>query len=412
MVFIADAADSVFPDLRRGISLLPTRGLDPHTGADHADHLRFRLQEEMRLAYTAMTRARRRVVWTATSAGIDESERRPSRFMVAATGRSEVGELGPPPTSPEPITLVGAQAHLRRIAADPAAPPAKRLAAIHVLVDAGHWDPTGFAGVRSPGPDTGVMPERFSLSPSQAEAYDTCPRRYVLERRLGIGDASSPYLQYGALVHLVLERAEASAARRGAVRSSLEDALTELDAVWDERADFGSPNHTERWRLKARRLLEKMYEEWPAVAGRPVALERELRLDLDGMTWRGFADRIEDRGDGALTVVDYKTGTSLPSIAEAAESIQLGFYLLAAGEDDRIEGDVVGAEMWCPASRQKTWIRAFDPDRLEDLEDRLRTIGAAIRSEIWDPTPGEACERCAVKVVCPVQPEGREAYQP
>lgn len=412
VVFIADAADSVFPDLRRGISLLPTRGLDPHTGSDHASHLRFRLQEEMRLAYTAMTRARRRVVWTATSAGIDESERRPSRFMVTATGRSEVGELGPPPASPEPITLVGAQAHLRRIAADPGQAPARRLAAIHVLVDTEHWDPAGFAGVQAPGPDTGVMPERFSLSPSQAEAYDTCPRRYVLERRLGIGDASSPYLQYGALVHLVLERAEASAADDGRARSTLEDALDELDEVWAERADFGSPNHTERWRLKAHRLLEKMYAEWPTASGRPVALEHELRLELDGMTWRGFADRIEDRGDGALTVVDYKTGTRLPTLADAAESIQLGFYLLAARHDDRLDGDVVGAEMWCPAARQKTWIRAFDPDRLDDLTDRLRTIGAAIESEIWDPTPGAACGSCAVKVVCPVQPEGREAYQP
>ena len=52
--FIADAADSVFPDLRRGISLLSVRQLDPDIGGSHAEHLRFRLQEEIRLAYTAM----------------------------------------------------------------------------------------------------------------------------------------------------------------------------------------------------------------------------------------------------------------------------------------------------------------------------------------------------------------------
>ena len=40
--------------------LSPERTTDPE-----AQHL-FQVQEEMRLAYTAMTRARSRVVWTAT----------------------------------------------------------------------------------------------------------------------------------------------------------------------------------------------------------------------------------------------------------------------------------------------------------------------------------------------------------
>ena len=61
------------------------------------------------------------------------------------------------------------------------------------------------------GPDSGVLPERFRLSPSQAESYETCPRRYVLERRLGIGDGSSVYALFGSLVHEVLERAEQAA---------------------------------------------------------------------------------------------------------------------------------------------------------------------------------------------------------
>ena len=413
-VFIADAADSVFPDLRRGISLLSTRGLDPHLGTDHASHLHFRLQEEMRLAYTAMTRARRRVVWTATSAGIDEQERRPSRFMVAAVGLTEVSHLGAPaPHEGAPVTVTEAQAHLRRIAGDPEASPSRRLAAIKVLVEAGHlWDAARFAGVRRPGPDRGVMPERFSLSPSQAESYATCPRRYVLERRLGIGDGSSPYLQYGGLIHLVLERAEASARERGESRSTLGDALVELDSVWAERADFGSPSFTERWRVKGRELLEKMYEQWPAASGTPVALERELKLEIDGLLWRGYADRIEDRGLGSLTIVDYKTGTTMPTKAEAAESIQLGFYMMAAAADPQLDGEITGAEMWFPAAKPKTWIREFDPSRIGDLEERLRDIGRSIEAEDWQPTPGDACANCAVKIICPVQPEGREAYQP
>ncbi|MDH3250811.1 MAG: ATP-dependent helicase, partial [Acidimicrobiia bacterium] len=269
VVFIADAADSVFPDLRRGISLLSVRELDPSIGGSHAEHLRFRLQEEIRLAYTAMTRARRRVVWTATRAGIDEQERRPSRFMVAALGLSEVSALGPPkPYDGPPVSLIQFQAGLRRTAADPTEVLPRRLAAIKMLTgDDRNWNAARFAGSRVTGPDTGVLPERFRLSPSQAESYETCPRRYVLERRLGIGDGSSVYAMFGSLVHEVLERAEQAALEAGRARSELADALPVVEAVWAERAAFGSPAYNLKWQNKAVTLLERMYDEWPTGSG-------------------------------------------------------------------------------------------------------------------------------------------------
>jgi superfamily I DNA/RNA helicase len=413
VVFIADAADSVFPDLRRGISLLSARQLDPDIGGSHAEHLRFRLQEEIRLAYTAMTRARRRVVWTATRAGIDEQERRPSRFMVAAVGVSEVAELGAPiPYDGPPVSLTQLEAGLRRIAADPAETLPRRLAAIKTLtLDTQHWDASRFAGSRVAGPDAGVLPERFRLSPSQAEAYETCPRRYVLERRLGIGDGSSVYALFGSLVHEVLERAEKRALDAGRTRSEFADAVPILDQVWSEGAAFGSPAYDLKWREKAAALLQRMYTEWPAESGPAVALEHELQLEMDGLEWIGYADRIERRQNG-LAVVDYKTGKSIPSVKDAAASLQLGFYLLAAAGDEELaaNGDVIAAESWHPATDRKGWRRAFDPASLDDLTERMRSVGAAIKAEVWQPTPGDACRTCAVRIVCPVQPEGREAF--
>jgi superfamily I DNA/RNA helicase len=413
VVFIADAADSVFPDLRRGISLLSVRELDPDIGDSHADHLRFRLQEEIRLAYTAMTRARRRVVWTATRAGIDEQERRPSRFMVAALGLSEVSELGPPtPYDGPPVSLTQLQAMLRRVAADPSETLPRRLAAIRTLTsDRNHWDASRFAGSRVPGPDRGVLPERIRLSPSQAESYETCPRRYVLERRLGVGDGSSVYALFGSLVHEVLERAECAALDAGRPRSELSDALPIVDQVWSESAAFGSPAYNLKWREKAISLLDRMYREWPPTSGPAVALERKLTLRVGGIEWMGYADRIERRTDG-LAIVDYKTGKSIPSVKDAATSLQLGFYLLAAKNDDALaqHGEATSAESWHPATDYKGWTRAFDPSTIDELTSRMESLGAAISAERWDPTPGDACGNCAVRIVCPVQPEGREAF--
>ena len=161
----------------------------------------------MRLAYTAMTRARRRVVWTATDAGIDESERRPSRFLLAVSGKDSVADLPQPRTSrTEPVTLREAEAMLRRIATDPTAPPPRRLAAVALLASppiAEAWDAREFAGVAPRGPDLGLLDSDPVLSPSQAESYEQCPRRYVFERRLRVVETSSPYARFGSLVHQV-----------------------------------------------------------------------------------------------------------------------------------------------------------------------------------------------------------------
>lgn len=413
-VFIADAADSVFPDLRRGVSLLSTRELDPDIGSDHTSHLQFRLQEEMRLAYTAMTRARRRVVWTSTMAGIDERERRPSRFMVTAVGRTEVADLGAPePYTGPPLSVGQAEAMLRRLMMDPARSLPERLAAITTLTNnPDHWPAERFAGLRERGSDSGVIHPHFSVSPSQGEAYEACPRRYVFERRIGVGSGSSPYLQYGSLIHEVLELSETRALARGASRSDLESMLEVLEEVWETSADFGSPMYNQRWKLKGAHLLAKMLSQWPSAAGVAVELEKELKLEVDGRRWRGFADRIEQRSDGSLTIVDYKTGTSLPTKKVAAESIQLGFYALAASVDADMRkiGPVGGAESWHPAASARSWIREFDMTNIEDLRERMIAISTSLAAEDWTPKPGAACERCPVRIVCPAQPQGREAF--
>lgn len=407
-VFIADAAESVFPDLRRGLSLLDQQALSgPDRGVEYS---RFRLQEEMRLAYSAVTKARSRVIWTATSAGTELGATRPSRFMLAAAGVATVEELGKPPARDRPpLTGIEAAARLRRTAADPAARPADRLAAVAVLAGdpASIWDASTFAGTRERGPDTGLVDGRLVLSPSQADLYQTCPRKYVLERRLGITRSDSPYAHYGSLVHRVLERCERGAVDSGQHHATLEEALAAVDEVWVD-AEFGALNHV--WRDKAIELVTRLWEDWPPDSREPVALEKPLRLELDGITWVGRADRIERTAGGGLRLVDYKTSKSILSFDRAKAAIQLGFYLLAAREDPELGGGVDEAEFWFPAAKAKTWRRPFDPALADEVRRTLIEIGNDIRSERWDPRVGDGCSRCAVRGVCPRWPEGKEAF--
>ncbi|MGA7281025.1 MAG: PD-(D/E)XK nuclease family protein, partial [Acidimicrobiia bacterium] len=285
------------------------------------------------------------------------------------------------------------------------------LVALEVLTSAPRawWEPARFAGVSEPGPDRPILPETIRLSPSQADAYTSCPRRYALERRMRLGDSSSPYAQFGTLVHAALERAERENLGTGAPHAPLEDALEHLEAVWAE-ADFGTPQLNEAWLRHAREAMTKLYEHWPAPNAIPLEVERRVEMTVDGVPWLGYIDRLE-RGPKGLRVIDYKTTRNAPTIADAEQSIQLGFY--AAAVTDEMGEPVVEAEMWFPRTKANSVsIRRLDMSRSDDLRQVMEEVTRAITSETWEPRVSDRCNRCDFRLSCPAWPEGRGAFIP
>ncbi|MCP3995071.1 MAG: ATP-dependent helicase [bacterium] len=424
IAFIADAVDGVFPDLRSHDSLLGVRHLLPNVPTDTAEYRAFRLQEESRLAYTAMTRARRRVIWTATERGLDDGPGRPSRFLTKIAGRLGTAagrppgqiDLGTPPGAEPapgtrlPVTAREAEAALRRSMVDVRVARPTRLAALTVLADGGRWglrSPRKFAGVLDRGPNDGLLGPNLVLSPTQAQQYEDCPRRYALERRLKVGSDTSLHAGFGTLVHDVLEKVEKRAVDEGRSRGSLDEALRELDRQFDP-GEFSGPPYSDSWLKRANAGLVRLYERWPAPKRQAAVLEHTLNTDVGGITWVGRVDRIDVSAEG-MTIVDYKTSKSVPTTADAAVSLQLGFYALAAGADPDLQdlGPVVGAELWFPMKEAKSvTIRRFDMDALDEVETRLESAAQGIQSEDWSPQPGTQCTRCGLREICPALPEG------
>jgi len=414
VVFIADAVEGVFPDLRSRDSLLGVRHLLTHVPADASGYRSFRLNEERRLAYTAMCRARRRVVWTATSTGFEEGRGIPSRFLALVAGTATVSAgVSRPPPHPEPVTPRQAEGLLRRTFQDPNESSPRRLAALTVLAeqrDPRMRSPADYAGMRRRGPDDGLLPKRLTLSPSQAQAYDACPRRYVLERRLRIGAGSSVYLEFGSLIHGVLEATERRALASGHPHGRFAEAAEEFESAFDPGA-FGGPPYSAAWYRRGLDALEHMYGNWPS-QGSVVSVEHPLELEMAGVSWRGRADRVEVSPSG-IGIVDYKTSRSPTTVAEAAESLQLGFYMLAAAQDPVLQphGRPAAAEMWYPAASGRSVVRRkLDPANLDGVSARLETAAQGILAEDWTPAPGPQCKRCPQRPVCPAWLEGKEAF--
>ena len=417
VVFIFNAIEGVFPDTRPFRSLLEGQLLS-QPNLDYSQLLDARLDEERNLAYIAMTRASRRVVWSATAPDLNEARRTVSRFAVHLADHAGV-EPGQPQTRPDapPVGRLETESYLRRTQRDANQPLPRRLAATATLarpVPTDLWDPRHFAGMRPSGSDLGLIDAGHVMSASQAEAYHKCPRQYALERRLRIRPPDeNPYARFGQLIHQVLHNCGDASSGDGETHLDLSHALRELDDLL-AGFNFGTAVLNQAWRERGAKLLAQLAERWNPEPGVAIKFEEAVETEMDGIRWKGRIDRIDRVRDGSLRVVDYKTSKNPTSVKDAKVSLQLGFYLWALSQT-RPGERTSAAEFWFPLFEGNTWRRSFDPDNLADVTDLLKEIGRAVVSEGSDPQPwpakpSRACGRCSVRSVCPAWPEGREAF--
>ena len=184
-----------------------------------------------------------------------------------------------------------------------------------------------------------------SLSPSRASDFMTCPLLYrfrVIDR---LPERPSPVATRGTLLHNVLdalfdltagERTVARAAELiGPAWAQLCEAEPELAGLF---ADDPDGTVQASWLHSASELLERYFTlEDPR---RLEPAEREFYMETvldDGLLLRGYVDRLDVTAEGAMRVVDYKTGMAPGVGFEAKALFQMKFYALVLW---RVRGQV------------------------------------------------------------------------
>jgi putative RecB family exonuclease len=188
---------------------------------------------------------------------------------------------------------------------------------------------------QSPSPAQAPPTVRASLSPSRAADFKTCPLLYRFRSIDRLPERTTIEQARGTLVHAVLERlfdlpapGRTPAAAGDLVAPQWDRMVTEqpeLAGIF-EGAEPAGPVEFLR---SAAGLLEGYFAVEDPTRLEPAERESLISAVVDEeLLIRGYLDRLDVAPDGALRVVDYKTGGAPREAFEARALFQLKFYAL------------------------------------------------------------------------------------
>jgi DNA helicase-2/ATP-dependent DNA helicase PcrA len=359
VVFLVHLVQGKFPVQKRRDALeLPVeliKDLLP-TGDFHA-------QEERRLFYVGMTRARRELFLTSARDYGGTRERKVSQFVLEA--------LDLPKDAARPFKGKAVE-EIERFAPPPAQDSSDLV----------------------PIPDD----EELLLSHKQVDDYKTCPLKYRYVHLLRVPILRHHTVVYGSTIHAVVEfylkrRVEGN-------YTSLEDLLAEYDRKWLNQG-FLTWEHQEARKAAGREALARFWHQEEAEGGKPTYIEKDFAFDVGHNRVRGRFDRVDEDLLGAV-IVDYKTSEvtrQKDADRRVGESLQLKMYALAWREmtgrlPQRVELRFIESHV---TGRQTP----TDEDAQEAIA-AVQAAAAGIRARRFEATPSrQACRYCAYNQICP-----------
>lgn len=327
------------------------------------------IEEERRLLYVAMTRARKDLILTT----VERKGTKPSLYLSAdlqipLKDSKDLNWEVVPPLPTEKLFVPVERRPLSRVKPITTAP----------------------APTQSP----------LNLSFTQLDRYEKCPRAFWFEFDLKIPPAPSPVLGFGAAVHQALERFYKDV--KDEKKPSKENLIAYFEKEFNDEA-VANPLLESRHLELGKTQLAAYYDFFGGKFSKPIAIEERFKFSVGPHTIVGKIDRADTEPDG-IRIIDYKTGESKSSEDDddqkfADQSLQFSIYALAAKEFFKWPLKELCFHYLKDNEVLKT---QRDVSSLESTKEKILEIAGGIQHKDFPPKPNKIlCRTCTYRKICP-----------
>jgi len=238
--------------------------------------------------------------------------------------------------------------------------------------------------------------EKLFLSASAVETYQQCPLKYRFGRIDGIPQtASKPQLIFGNIIHSVLQRFH-----EPDKELSNERIQRLLKEEW-KKGEFDYKVREKKFVEQGQDMLTRYAHS--VINNPPTVIAREERFsfEIEDITINGAIDRI-DKDDNGVHIVDYKTSKT-PSTAKS--NLQLAVYsmFLEQSDSEQYGGIPASATLYFLREDEKPGrTHTFTHEELQSTSEKINDVATGIREKEFEPTKGRHCDWCDYKhLICP-----------
>ncbi len=226
------------------------------------------------------------------------------------------------------------------------------------------------------------------LSYSAIETFRMCPLHYRLKNILRLPTPSNAAQSMGNSAHLTL---------RDLYCHSGLDPESILNKNWIVEG-YKSKKHEEECRKRIKNFLLEYLKTDLHKNAKPIYLEQPFTFRLDDtLKIGGKFDRLDDLGGGFVEIIDYKTGANVPTQKVIDTDLQMTIYALAAAIQFPIEKIKLSFYYFETATKITT-IRT--KEQLEEAKKDLLKIRDEIQSSDFLCSGSLICQACEFKILC------------
>ena len=340
----------------------------------------FHIQEERRLFYVAVTRARHRL----TLNTIENNRSKPSPFlddilMDAQIKRRDVEQIVPAPANEPAITL---EAPLTLFDLP------QRNARIGSQIT--EWA----AAYRPP------VAEPLQLSPTGIDTLESCPQKYLFSRAWSLRGGPAAAVSFGSVMHNTIKYFIGELAKGRTL--PFEEVERKFELEWTS-AGFEDDYQEQEYKKDGIAQMRAFHASTLASPPDVIAQEKRFELPMENnVVLTGRMDQVNRIGPGEEEIVDYKTGRPRDE-EKAKKALQLSAYALAAREVfDWNPGRLTFYNLQTNQSVSTT----RDDKKLIKVRAEIQEAAADIRAGNFPANPGFWCKFCDYKPICPAREQG------